>query len=69
MLRELIPELHKHGLRRVRIITGTGHHSAATQMEGRMFAHARHLVEEELGFNTQEIRDPRGFLGGIEVLL
>jgi DNA-nicking Smr family endonuclease len=69
LLRELIPELHKHGLRRVRIVTGTGHHSAGTQQEGRMFAHTRHLVEQELGFNTQGIRDQRGYLGAIEVRL
>jgi hypothetical protein len=67
-LAELIPLYERVGIPRLRVVTGTGHHTKGPQ-EGRarLLPHVRAYCEEERGLRCQEIKDDGGFSGALQV--
>jgi hypothetical protein len=79
-LRALLPAIRDLGVTSVNIITGTGHHSHATAAGGavggddadqrvsRLLLAVQSLVQDELCLSrTKAVRDPKGYIGALQV--
>lgn len=67
---ELIPIYEKSGIKRLTIVTGTGHHTKGPQQgKARLLPYVRDLCENQLRLRVQEVRDNSGYSGGLIVTL
>lgn len=69
-LYELLPLYQKHRFAKIRVITGTGHHTKGpSEGNSRLNPSARELLEYEYGLKFEDIRDQQGYSGGFSVHL
>lgn len=69
-LYELIPLYQKGRFTKLKVITGTGHHTKGpSEGKSRLNPNIRELLEYEYGFRFEDIRDQQGYSGGFLVHL
>ena len=69
-LYELIPLYQKARFNRIKVITGTGHHTIGTAGgKSRLNPSIRDLLQYEYNFKFDDIRDQQGYSGGFLVYL
>lgn len=61
-LTEMLPQLADEGLQTIRIVTGSGHHSAGSSGKARLRPAVERFLNSE-GYHYSEIPDQRGFIG------
>ena len=61
-LAEMLPQLADDGLQAIRIVTGSGHHSAGSSGKARLRPAVERFLNSE-GYHYSEIPDQRGFIG------
>lgn len=69
-LQELIPIFQQTELTRLKVITGTGHHTLGPQAgKARLFPNIRRLLRDDWQFPVKEITDVSGYAGGLLVTI
>jgi DNA-nicking Smr family endonuclease len=65
---ELLPIFQKYNLKKLYLITGTGHHTKGPQAgKARLLPYIKELCEIELGLKVQEVKDVSGYSGALIV--
>lgn len=68
-LRCLLPTLASAGLKEVRVVTGSGHHTEGPQKQVSRLLPCAERVVGEMDLQYTFIKDPKGFVGGLLVRL